>query len=385
MDHSESSHGGEHGGGVHLPDPSVWPLVVGLAFFICGVALIFYSRDRDSDFAGPLLGAAAVIALIAGCGWAYEDGRMKRKAEEGHHGGARDARYTQVVTFAVPEGQYAAARGENGIISLLEATDNSLRDLDGFQDMRVIASPSADGISQVLVETTWADRDGLATYEETRSTMVDLLAQHPDEVVGGSVQVFDMEVVRDTKDTSFNFGTSAMVGTFGALIVGGFMVGAGLNLFESDHASGVTGPGPSPVAANVITANNLRFTTGTEITAPPNTAITLVFENKEGQFHNVNVAADASPGGPSLEGCTAGCADDGTAVKTELASGPFTHEFTFTTPGVGEYGFQCDAHTQMTGKIVIAEGAPIPGAAAAPAGGEASPGASPATTATAAP
>jgi len=33
--------------------------------------------------------------------------------------------------------------------------------------------------------------------------MLDLMATHPDEVVPGSVQVFDMEVVRDTKDVSF--------------------------------------------------------------------------------------------------------------------------------------------------------------------------------------
>jgi hypothetical protein len=166
---------------------------------VLGAAVIYYSRDRNADFAGPFLEASAIVALIAGCGWAYEDGRMKRKAEEGLLTGPRDARYTQVVTFAIPEGQYAAARAETGIIGLLEATDNRLRDLDGFQDLRVIASPSVDGISQVLVETTWADRDGLATYEETRTTMVDLLAQHPDEVVSGSVQVFDMEATNLTR------------------------------------------------------------------------------------------------------------------------------------------------------------------------------------------
>jgi plastocyanin len=380
MDHADSGHDGDEHGGIHLPDPSVWPLVVGVAIFIVGAALIYYSRDRDSDFAGPLLGAAAIIALIAGCGWAYEDGRMKSKAEEGTIGHQRNARYTQVVTFGVTEGQYAAARAATGIIGLLEATDNRLRDLDGFQDLRVIASPSEDGVSQVLVETTWADRDGLATYEETRGTMLDLLAQHSDEVVSGSVQVFDMEVVRDTKDTSFNFGTGALVGTFGALAVGGFMVGAGLNLFASDHEGG-TGGGPTeaPLAANVITANNTKYTTGTTIEAPPATAITLVFDNKEAQFHNVAIFAGPTTGGALLKGCTAGCEDNGQDVKTELKGGPFTEEFTFTTPAVGEYAFHCEAHANMVGKLVIKDGAPVPGGAApAPAGGEASPGASPA-------
>ncbi len=244
MDHSDNQHG-EHSGTPHLPDPSIWPLVAGFAAFVLGAALIFYSRDRNANFAGPLLGAAALIALIAGCGWAYEDGRMKRKAEAGDHSKGRDARFTQVVTFAIAEGQYVASRGETGIISLLEGTDNNLRDLDGFQDMRVIVSPAENGPSQVLVETTWADREGLASYEETRTTMIDLLALHTEEVVPGSVQVFDMEVVRDTKDTSFNFGTGALVSTFGALIVGGFMVGAGLNLFGSDSAGVAAGGEPT--------------------------------------------------------------------------------------------------------------------------------------------
>ncbi len=365
MDHSETGHG-EHGETPHLPDPSVWPLVAALAGFILGAAIIYYSHDRDAQFAGPLLGAAAIITLLAGAGWAYEDGRMKRKAEQGEHSTRREARYTQVVTFAIAEGQYLASRAEGGIITLLEATDNNLRDLDGFQDMRVIVSPAEDGPSQVLVETTWADREGLATYEQTRTTMLDLLAGHGEEVVPGSVQVFDMEVVRDTKDTSFNFGTGALVGTFGALIVGGFMVGAGLNLFSSDSGGAGGGEGTPPVAgpaSNVIVAQNTKFTVGSTITAPPNTEITLEFENKDTQFHNVHIFASDSTSGASLTGCTAGCPTGD--VATELKGGPFKEDFTFKTPGVGEYAFHCDAHPdQMKGKLVIQDGAPVPGAAA---------------------
>ncbi|MGE3075809.1 MAG: cupredoxin domain-containing protein [Dehalococcoidia bacterium] len=369
MDHSSNEHG-EHGGTPHLPDPSIWPLVAGFAAFVLGAALIFYSRDRNANFAGPLLGAAALIALIAGCGWAYEDGRMKRKAEEGDHSKGRDARFTQVVTFAIAEGQYVASRGESGIISLLEGTDNNLRDLDGFQDMRVIVSPAETGPSQVLVETTWSDREGLASYEETRTTMIDLLAQHPEEVVPGSVQVFDMEVVRDTKDTSFNFGTGALVGTFGALIVGGFMVGAGLNLFGEDNAGG--GGGGEPTAApagDTIVARNTKFVSGTTITAPPGTEITLKFDNKDASPpHNVEIFAGSSYNGPLLTGCTAGCDDN--QVHTPVKAGPYVETFTFTTPAVGEYAFNCVVHPdQMRGTLVIQDGAPVPGAAAAPAAG----------------
>ncbi|MEO8540651.1 MAG: cupredoxin domain-containing protein [bacterium] len=364
MDHPASEHGEQHE--IHLPDPSIWPLVAGFAAFVLGAALIFYSHDRENNFAGPLLGAAAVVALIAGCGWAYEDGRMKKKAEEGDHSKPRNARYTQVVTFGVPEGQYVASRQPEGVIGLLEARDNSLRDLDGFQDLRVIVSPAETGISQVLVETTWADRERLATYEETRKTMLDILSQNPDMVVPGSVQVFDMEVVRDTKDASFSFGLGPMVAAFGALIVGGFMVGAGLNLFSEDSKAGAATPGgtPSGPADNVITAKNTKFTTGTTITAPPNTVITLKFMNNDpSPPHNVEIYAGSQASGSLLKGCTAGC--EGADVSLPLKGGPEEIDFTFTTPAAGEYAFNCAAHpTQMIGKLIIKDGAAAPGGAA---------------------
>lgn len=373
MDHSEQGHG-EHGT-VHLPDPSIWPLVGGLAAFILGGALIYYSHDRHGDFAGPFLGAAAIIALLAGCGWAYEDGRMKRKAEEGDHAGPRDARYTQVVTFAIPEGQYLASRAEGGVIALLESAEGGLRDLDGFQDMRVIVSPAENGPSQVLVETTWADREGLATYEETRKTVLDMLSQQTEQVVPGSVQVFDMEVVRDTKDTSFNFGTGAVAATFGALLVGGFMVGAGLNMFKGeDKGGGGSGEPTAPADNNVIAAKNTKFTKGSSLEAPPNTDITLVFDNQEAVPHNVEVFAGGSASGPLLTGCTTGCTSGD--VSLPLKAGPDKITFTFKTPGVGTYAFNCAAHpTQMTGTLVIKEGAAAPGAAAPAAGASATAGA----------
>lgn len=375
MDHPADQGQGEHGHGeIHLPDPSIWPLVAGLAAFVLGAAFILYARDRDGDWSGPLLGVALVIALIAGCGWAYEDGRMKRKAEEGDHSKPRNARYTQVITFGIAEGAYATARGADGVLTRLEASDSRLRDLDGFQDLRVIASPAETGVSQVILETTWADREGLATYEETRGTMLDILAGHPDEVVPGSVSVFDMEVIRDTKDTSFNFGTQAMVGMFGALIVGGFMVGAGLNLFggEGGAVGGTpTDGGTPPPGGDTVIARNTKFFNN-NVTVPPNQAVTLKLDNKDpAPPHNIAIFAGSQTSGPFLTGCTAGCA--GSEVKTALRGGPVVQEFTFTTPGVGTYAFYCEAHpTQMTGTLTVQEGAPAPGGGGAPAG-EASP------------
>jgi len=357
---------------------------VGAASLFLGLALVFWTRDRGSDFSGPFLGAAFLGVMISAFGWAYEDSRMKKKAEEGAHtSGPRNARYTQVLTFAVVEGRISEARN-GGIISALEGSDSALRDLNGFQDLRIIAAQSATGPSQVLVETTWSDREGLATYEETRGTLLDIVAAHPEDVATGSVQVFDMEVVRDTKDISFRFGTGAALSVLGSLVVGGFMVGAGLNLFASE--SEATGEGGSPPAAADpyrVGADNLEFSADT-LAAPPNAAVSFTFVNNDTTSHNLHFQNQKG-------GTTLAPGAEGAIIPARQ-----TVAVAFTTPGPGSYYFVCDLHpTDMEGTFTVAEGAPPPGGAApapgaggSPAAGGASPaagGASPAASPTRAP
>jgi heme-degrading monooxygenase HmoA len=171
MDQNTSHEGSHEGHGIHLPDPSAWPLIVGFAALFLGLTLIWWSRDRENDAAGPFVGAAAVFTLASAAGWAYEDGRMRKKAEEGELTSRRDARYTQVITFAVAEEAAANARTEDGVIHALESASSPLRDFAGFQDLRITASPTGTGPLQVLAETTWSSREGLATYEESRQTL----------------------------------------------------------------------------------------------------------------------------------------------------------------------------------------------------------------------
>ncbi|PFG74943.1 cupredoxin domain-containing protein [Tepidiforma thermophila] len=359
MDHQANAHGEHHD--VHLPDPSIWPLVVGVAALFLGAALIYWSRVDDKTFAGPLLGAAIVSALIAVFGWAYEDGQMRKKAAMGGHGQAAPTRYTQVVTFALAEGKLEQAR-KSGIIHDLESSDNQLRDLDGFQDLRIIVSPAATGPSQVLVETTWSDREGLATYEETRQTMLDIIARHTDEVVPGTVQVFDMEVIRDTKDVTFRFGTGAAFTVIAGLMLGGFMVGAGLNLFASESTgTGGGAPAPTPVdnPFRVIATDN-KFDKK-EIVAGPNAEITITLVNRGRAKHNIHFYD--RKGGQTLAPGAEGAIIDG-GMETKV---------TFVTPGPGEYYFVCDLHPdQMDGIFRVVEGGPV-GTGEPPATPEASP------------
>ena len=368
MDSHSTDHSGQgQGHGIHLPDPSAWPLIIGVASLLAGAALIWWSRDRSSDIAGPLLGVAVAAVLISAGGWAYEDGRMRRKAEQGHGPEPAAARFTQVLTFAIADGQLAAARASGtGLIPLIEAID--LHDLEGFQDLRITVSPAEIGPSQVLVETTWKGREGLEAYDATRQTFLDLLGQHPSQLVPGTVQVFDMEVVRDTKDTSFKFGLGAAASLLVSLAVGGFTVGAGLNLFASSSAGGGGGEAPAPADPYNVRATDNRFNAAT-LQAPPATEVTFTLTNRGVSKHNLNFLQAA--GGAEI-------------AKTGLIDGGGqTATVKFTTPAEGTYFFQCDVHPdQMKGSFVVKAGVPPPGGAAPAAAtgiaatGTAAPGAS---------
>lgn len=340
--------------GVHLPDPSAWPLVAGFAALALGAALIWWARDPDARLTGPLLGAAVAVLLVAVAGWAYEDGRMRRKAEEADLTEKGPTRFTQVVTFAIAEDQFERARSDSGVLQTIDRSDSALRDLAGFQDLRIVASPITVGPAQVLVETTWSGRDELATYEETRRTILDILNQHSEEVVPGSIQVFDMEVVRDTKEVGFRFGLGATASLFGALLVGGFMVGLGLTLFQEDRVvAGPDGGGetPPPPAAGAVVATDNRFNV-TSLEAPPETDVTFTVRNDGRSPHNLAFYTDSSASTPLV---------DPDSIGDLLRAGD-TAEVAFTTPAAGSYFFQCDFHpTEMRGTFEVKEGAPVPG------------------------
>ncbi|MCY3646473.1 MAG: cupredoxin domain-containing protein [Chloroflexi bacterium] len=372
MEHESSEHEAHVGPDVHLPDPSIWPFVAGLAIMLLTATLVWWARVEDQrSLSGPLLGASAAITLFSVAGWAYEDGRMRQKAREQEEHARQGARRTQVITFAIAEGQLDTAVGEGGVIDAIQNAHDDLRAAPGFEDLRINVSSAEEGPSQVIVETTWSTADDLAAFEETERAILDLISQHGDEVVAGSPQTFDMQVVRDTKDTTVRFSMGAAVSLFGALLVGGFAVGAGLNLFASE-ASGGEGGGFVPVQLGpfvdtiTIKASDFDYT---EVTLPPGVEFTMTLDNQDDSVaHNIifyqgDVAALDEP---VLEGCISGCEDDGTAVRTELATGIIQHTFTFTTPPPGRYAFWCDVHPDtMIGMLIIEEGAPLPGEAPA--------------------
>ena len=363
MEHESSEHEAHVGPDVHLPDPSIWPFVAGLAIMLLTATLVWWARVEDQrSLSGPLLGASAAITLFAVAGWAYEDGRMRQKAREHEEHARQGARRTQVITFAIAEGQVDTAVGEGGVIDAIQQAHDDLRAAPGFEDLRINLSSAEEGPSQVIVETTWSTADDLAAFEESQRAILDLISQHGEEVLAGSAQTFDMQVVRDTKDTTVRFSMGAALSLFGALLVGGFAVGAGLNLFASEAEAGEgqvfvredAGPfeGRMTIKASEFSHE--------EITLAPGIEVTMVLDNQDDSVaHNIIFfqGDEVGENEPVLEGCIAGCADDGTAVRTSLELGIIEQTFTFTTPPPGRYAFWCDVHPDtMIGVLIIEEG-----------------------------
>ena len=160
-------------------------------------------------------------------------------------------------------------------------------------------------------------------------------------------------------------GMGAAVAVLGSLAVGGFMLGAGLTLFQDGrHRRGGRRRRPNAPAADpyAVTATDNKFNVST-LEAPPNTEVTFTLHEQR-QQHRTTFISDKKDGTDARPG-----------LRDRQQPGPTRRgepeTLTFTTPAAGTYYFHCDFHPdQMIGTFTVKEGAPPPGgAAAAPAGG----------------
>jgi plastocyanin len=156
----------------------------------------------------------------------------------------------------------------------------------------------------------------------------------------------------------------------GAFIIGGFALAAGLAAFQttshSTNNGGFANFEIGPFEGTLSTVGSLFL--HEEITLPPNTETTLIFENQDATPHNVAFfRSDDFSASNLLRGCITGCdgGEVGDGLRTELLSGPIQREFTFITPKEeGQYVFVCEIHPDtMRGILTIAADAPLPGTA----------------------
>jgi plastocyanin len=92
-------------------------------------------------------------------------------------------------------------------------------------------------------------------------------------------------------------------------------------------------------ATTEISAEGIAFSTD-ELSFPAESDVTLHFVNEDSGIPH-NVAIYESQGGPAI-------------FQGEIISGPDEIDYAFTTPGPGEYYFQCDVHPNMSGSAAVA-------------------------------
>lgn len=339
-----TEHAGAHGGyEAQQPDPKGWPVIVAISAIVLGLTLLWWARDTGDELAWPFFAAALVTTVLAAGAWLGDEIRSRRRvAALGDR--ARATRYTQVVTFAIAEGKLDAARSEEGVLAVLDRSDSVLRSLAGFQDVRVVVSSPPSGPAQALCETTWWGRGALATYDQTRQTVLDILGSHPGEVVPGSVQVFDMEVVRDAKQVSVQMGLATAAGLLAVVLVGGLAVGAGLSVFTEGTTTAAPSEGDgaaAPGAPVTVTATDNVFDK-TSLVALAGQEFSVTLRNKGKVPHNIHFL-DKKGGTTLVEG-----------AEGKILKAGESETIKFTVPTAGAYYFQCDLHPdQMTGQLTV--------------------------------
>lgn len=176
--HDEAAHE-EH---IHLPGPSIWPVILAVGIFFIGIGLA-----SELAFAG----AGTVIMVGAMAGWIAETRRQSIELE-GREG---PPRYVHTVLFQYMAQDEDKLGGSQGLRAQLDQHLLAIKQMPGVVDQRILRTENNEGPVQMIVTTTWKDADSLADYEESGATVEALLKAQDDVVVPGSVQVYDLQDV----------------------------------------------------------------------------------------------------------------------------------------------------------------------------------------------
>ncbi len=326
--------------------PAFWPVASALCALALGGALLWATAENSHPFANPFLGVViAMTALVLGSWWV-----SRRVVERGANAGAPKLakRYTQVLRVTLPAGSDAKEAAADYAPKVAAAR------LSGLMRVTAVGTEPASELPIVTLGLSWGDESAMATEDK----VVELLQSFAGDEA--TVHAFPRQQVAVVDPPRVRMGFGALATFTSALLLGGVLLSA-----TYAGMSG-TGGGGGPVAPPVgfdgtIIARNIAWVQ-TRFEAPPATEITIRVDNRDaGVPHNIAFYQADTPTGPFLTGCTAGCTTD--EARTELEAGPVIQELTFITPGPGTYAYMCEIHPNtMTGVMVVAEGADIPGA-----------------------
>jgi plastocyanin len=104
---------------------------------------------------------------------------------------------------------------------------------------------------------------------------------------------------------------------------------------------GGEGQSGAPPGAAQLSANNLQFSTDALTVTAAGGKITIHFENKDTQPHNVAVFNGADATAPAV-------------FRGDLVQPGASSDYTFDAPPPGTYFFHCDVHPTMQGTLTVA-------------------------------
>lgn len=292
--------------GMHLPDPSPWPLV-GSA----GGALIFLSLVFGLNLI--LLALGLGIGVIAALGWLRDAGKEYRVTEMGHADDAHAAHAPAVEPgeLQIPDGVHLPPPSPwpfLGPVGLF------------FAFLGLVLGPAliVGGLLMGLVAAIGWMRD--ANRELT------------DVEEGGHA-----EPERDPARV-FPHSLVPVYATIGVLAILVTLAPTLLGLLPTTEEAVATGP--ERTTTPYVSAVSVLSFEQAEIAVPADTAFTITFENKQdGVPHNVEIFADAAKSEVVFTG--------------ELITGVATIEYAIDPLAAGQYPFICSVHPIMAGVLDV--------------------------------
>ncbi|MPZ24235.1 MAG: hypothetical protein GEU28_11995 [Dehalococcoidia bacterium] len=168
----------EHGEHIHLPGPSIWPVVLAVGIFLIAMGLVAHLA-----FAG----AGFVIVLVGVAGWIYETRAQALDVE-----GLENPHWVHSVLFQYMAEKEPDVARPGGLRGLIDQHLVALKSVPGCIDQQVLRTANHEGPVQVIVSSTWKDADALADYEESEASL-EALVQESDVIVQTSLQVYDLQ------------------------------------------------------------------------------------------------------------------------------------------------------------------------------------------------
>jgi len=293
--------------GVHMPAPSLWPLVGSAGLFFAFLSLVLGLNP-------VLLAIAVVLAVAAAIGWLRDAGKEYAETEAGGHDlhVAPHVDGLEPLPERIPDGVHIPPPSPWPFLGPLGL-------LFVFLGLALGPILIVGGLLMGLIAAIGWLRDAGREYRDVED--------------GGH-----HEPERDPR----KIWPSALVPVYATIAIAAILLTAAPTLLtylpQTTETAAETGP--EVTTTPYVSAVSVMSFEQSAIAVPADTAFTLTFENKQdGVPHNVAIYADATMSALAYNG--------------ELITGPATAEYAVPALAAGEYPFICVVHPVMAGTLYV--------------------------------